>query len=76
VRPGDIVDPKARSTPTGLPVSWGPSRLVSKIGTVPNFWEFEILADGRRMKGMVYPEDFIKSGGPQISVIDGGKSGS
>lgn len=70
MKPGDIVDPKARSTPSGFPVSWGPAKLIRKIGTVPNFWEFQLLADGKVMRGMVHEEDFLEAGpGPNLRLV-------
>lgn len=55
-------------TPDGFPVDMGPSILMKKIGTVPDFWEIQSLADGRIVKAFVYPEDFLRAGpGPRLT---------
>jgi hypothetical protein len=58
--PGQVVNLVSRETPTGLPVSMGPGRLIEKVGTIPDFWLVEYLTGnqkGSRKRVFVHPED-------------------
>ena len=61
---------------TGLREFAAPVRLLNKVGTVPNFWQFVVLAGtrtGQVLRDMIYEEDqdHLK---PKLEVIQGGKS--
>jgi hypothetical protein len=50
-------------------------QLISKVGTVPNFWKFQIITGqhaGKIINDFVYEED-QDAVRPKLTVIEGGK---
>jgi hypothetical protein len=75
MKSNDIVKYFQPDNRTGLRIFNHVVRLIRPVGTVPNFWEFQIIDgqyNGQIRKGFVYKEDQEDDMRKRFTVIEGG----
>lgn len=73
---GDIVKHFVINQISGFRQYSADVKLISKVGTVPNFWKFEIMNGqntGKIINGFIYEED-QDTPKLQLTVIEGGEA--
>lgn len=78
MKPGDIVKHFQINQRNGFREYNSNVKLIEKVGTVPNFWKFQMVGgqdSGRIINGFVYDED-QEPQKPKLTVIRGGKEAS
>ena len=56
---GRLCVPKFRATNDGRPRASALSKAIKPIGTVPDFWEVEVIETGARVRVFVHEEDWV-----------------
>lgn len=79
MKAGDVAKRYIINQRTGLRALGAPVLLLRRVGTVPDFWEFQILGGvqkGMVLRDFVYEEDQEQIQKPQLTVLKGGQDGS